>query len=191
MQAQAIAPPLWLAYTTLGFGIVNLLAVAASLTLAYRQIKKSHEWNRRKASQDLITQLVTGDVRELRHRLERTFGVNIYDKQQTYASSLASIAHDDERAELRHTARTLLNYFEGIAIGIKNKVLEEDICFDFTADVIIAYWRWAAPMVRESQSIRPLTWIELEHMATRWSDRLEEILQRQKEGARIPGRPPT
>ena len=177
----------WTAYATVAIGLINLVAVAISLTFAYRQIKKTHQWNRRKASQDLITQLVIGDVREMRHRLETGFGVDIHDPQQSYANTLAKLTTDADRAELRYTARILLNYFETIAVGIKNNILEEDICFDFAVNVVLAYWRWARPLVTEAQLHTPLTWNETENMVRTWTQRLDALLTQREQVARIPG----
>jgi hypothetical protein len=190
MQTPSNPVPLALAYWPVLLGLVNLLVVAASLTLAYRQLKRTHEWNRRKASQDLLVQLATGDVRDMRYDLEVKFGARIFEPKQTYTDVL-SMVDAASAPELNYTARSLLNYYESIAIGIKNNVLEDDICFDFAASTLNAYWRWAQPLVQERQSANRRTWIEIEHLNVRWQQRTVEIGRAQLAQGRLPGRRPT
>jgi hypothetical protein len=171
--------------------IVNLAAVAVSLNLAYRQVKKTHEWNRRKASHDLLIQLGTGDVRAMRHVIEVDFVGRIYDDRETFEDVMSGVENQSRKLMLEDTLKGLLNYFESVAIGLKNHVLDDDICYDFTADVMAAYWRWGKPYIMEIQRTSPRAWIETEKINERWSGRTREILQKQKEHGRIAGRNPT
>lgn len=190
MQTQLASVPIVL-YVQVAIGLLNLIAVTIGLTIAYRQLIRAHDWNRRKASQDLLIQLASGDINTLRGRLEAEFGARIFDQNQTYSQVLAGISDEVAKAKFRYTTRTVINHFETIAIGIKNKVLEDDTCFDYAAEIVAAYWRWAKPLVDEVRPIAPLAWVDLEGLNERWADRYVTHLRAQKEALRLPGRPPT
>lgn len=176
-----------LQFAALVLGVINLMAVAISLILAYKQLRKAHEWNRRKASQDLLFQMVSGDVLQMRVTLEQRFGARPFNQEQHFDDVLSGLP-EEERRVVHFTARNLLNYYETVAIGIKNSVLEDDICFDFLQDVLRAYWRWASPLTKEHRTLTPLTWIELEYLNQAWSERARVNLERQKNQTRVPGR---
>jgi hypothetical protein len=178
-------------YIQVAIGCLNLIAVAVGLTIAYRQLTRAHDWNRRKASQDLLIQLASGDIRALRGRLETTFDARIFDHTQTYSQVVARISDESLKAEFRYTTRTVLNYLETMGIGIKNSVLEDNTCYDYAAETVFAYWRWSKPLVEEVRPIAPLAWVNLEGLNERWGERYAARLRENKAALRLPARPPT
>jgi hypothetical protein len=191
MQSVGAAATPTAFYVATGLGVINLAAVFVSLTLAYRSLKRSHEWNRRKASHDLLIQLASGDIRAIRGRLEADFGARIFDPTQSYGEAIAALPAPEAKAELRFLARTVLNYFETMAIGIKNNVLEDVICFDYAAETVAAFWQWSRPLVKEIRPVAPGAWTELELLAGNWARRQETSANERRLKAQIPGLPRT
>lgn len=180
--------------------IVEILVIAASAGLIWLQIHKNHEWRRRKASHDFLYQLISGNFRVLREKLEYGFGVEYRDKSQNYETVRRSLGEDEDKRELYVKTSALFNYFEELAVGIKNNVLDDDICFDMAAPLLIEYRRWGAPLIEErSPEGYRTTWVEFVSLVDEWKDRREEqeraaeelrekAEKRARDGIRVPGK---
>ena len=166
-----------LAWTQTIISALTLLIVGASATLALLQIRKTQDWNRRKASQDLLLQVVTGELVGLRQQLEIKYDAEFYKMSVSDCSSLLQRLSSDDRREFAFVMKRLFNYLEAIAIGIKNNVFEEDICYEHLSIVATRYWKWAKPFVDEVRAVSPTIWIEIEYFAHRWNARLEDDLR--------------
>lgn len=152
---------------------LTLIALIVSVVLLYRQISKEHEWNRRKTSQDLLMSLVTGDFTNLRHDLEVGFGVRLDDVNQTYADVRTALP-PDRQAALKFSVDKLLNFYETIAIGIKNNVLDEEVCFDHFSWNLTRYWKWAEPYHVDRRGLDSTIWMEAAHYVDEWDGRLRD-----------------
>ena len=150
---------------------LTLLTIIISAALLYSQIRKEHEWNRRKTSQDLLMSLVAGDFTNLRRDLEVAFGVKLEDVNQSYRD-IAAAVDADRRPALDFAVSKLLNFYETIAIGIKNNVLEEDVCFDHFSWNLTRYWRWAEPYHRDRRGLDSTIWMEAAHYVDKWENRI-------------------
>jgi hypothetical protein len=171
--------------------VVGFLVAVISIILVYIQMRKTHEWNRRKASHDTLGALVTGDVAEFRRTLSVVFGADA-GGSQTYADIAAALTEENRRVLLYNTTQ-LLNYLEVLCIGMKNHVLDEDICYDNVLFIITRYWRWAKPLVEETRKANgtQTIWIEVENYARRWSEREEQERRQHLELLRGQGKRPT
>lgn len=167
--------------------IASLIGLAISILLVYLQMRRNHDWNRRKATQDLVTQAFTGDLADLRQTLQLEFGVDLKDPTQTYQAVLATITSDADRKRYEFTARALFNYFEVVAAALKNNVLDEDICYDQLGLAFCVYWKWGDYLIRECRANHPTVFIEWEHYVDRWS----ELYAKQTNALRKPGKRPT
>jgi hypothetical protein len=156
---------------------LTLVIVGASATLALLQIRKTQDWNRRKASQDLLLQVVTGELVSLRQLLEIKYEAEFARMTVADCSSLLQRLSSEERREFAFVVKRLFNYLEAIAIGIKNNVFDEEICYEHLSIVATRYWKWAKPFVDEVRAVSPVIWIEIEHFVNGWSLRLEEDLR--------------
>lgn len=160
---------------------LTLLAVVVGAALLRRQILKDHEWNRRKTSQDVLMSLVTGEFTKIREELEVRCGVKLDDSQQTYAT-LAPTVQGNLR-QLNFALERLLNFYETIAIGLKNNVLDEEVCYDHFSWNLTRYWEWTEPYHKKVRGLDPTIWIEAGYYAKRWADRIErELAQLRKDG---------
>lgn len=157
---------------------LTLLIVGASATLALLQIRKTQDWNRRKASQDLLLQVVTGELVSIRQKLEIKYGADFATMTVSDCSSLLQRLSSEDRREFSFVVKQLFNYLEAIAIGIKNNVFDEDICYEHLSIVATRYWKWAKPFVNEVRAVSPTIWIEIEHFAHKWNARLEDDLRK-------------
>jgi Domain of unknown function (DUF4760) len=175
----------------LSLAAVGFIVGVISIILVYIQMRKTHEWNRRKASHDTLSEVVTGSIAECRRILSVTFGTEI-GTSETYSDVEARV-NEEDRLILRHNTRQILNYLEVLCVGMKNNVLDEDICYDYLMLPITRFWTWAKPFIKEERKIdsTDVLWIEVENYAKRWSRREEEEKEQYLERLRVPGKRPT
>lgn len=167
--------------------ILVLLVLSGTMFLLYWQTRRNHAWNRRKATQDFLFEINREDLRNIRNILETELKINIYDKKQNYETRIKKLKKK-EIERLRFHLRILLNYFEAISIGIKNYVLDEDLCYDAVSLICSEYWRWSKPFIDQWRVTNPTIWIEFEHYATKWKDKIEKEVSIH---LRKPGKKPT
>lgn len=179
------------AVLTRGIQAAGIIAVVIGVIIAYRQLTKAHDWNCRKARHDVLSQLATGEMRDLRSTRETECGARFVEATQTYATVYVIVAADTAKAKYRFSVTTVLNYLETMAMGITNNVLEKNVCVDHYCEATAAFRRWAKPLVAEVRPDGPLTWIDLEGLVEQWNLRYSARLQAHRQAGRIPGRSPT
>lgn len=177
-----------LAWADLALKAASLIAAIVSVTLIYRQIKRTHEWNRRKASLDIALEIVTGARAEYTKTLKARFGVSFSEPSKNEFTAVKERLTDAaERGEFVSTVRALLNFNETIALALKNHVFDEDMCYEHYSLILSTMWTWAQPHIREVRAVDPTIWIEQEHYAKKWLARSN----REVESLRTPGKTPT
>ncbi len=153
---------------------INLIVVGISAYLLYRQIVATHEWNRRHATQSVLGEMSHGQISKHKAMLKER-GAEIYNRDQTYATFSRTL---DVPARIAADADliVLLNYSEALAIGLKDKVFDEDMCYDFFSAIMVNLERWSAPYVVDVRHATDDTrlFIEFEHLAGRWRRRKEQ-----------------
>jgi hypothetical protein len=164
------------------------------LEIATKQMASTHDWNRRKATLDVLIGNVTGDMAAPRRQLEghglaeggvKGLGVKPYDRKQTYATVLSKL-DDAEKPEFELAVKTLFNVFEIVAVGMKHHVMDQQITSDYLSLIWTEYYRWGLPFIEE---MRLTThdrgvYIEMEQWAVRWRREMDLALI-------TPGMPPT
>lgn len=147
----------------------SLVAVFITVFLLFRQNRNTHDWNRRQAAHDLNSEAALGRGYALRAQLE--LKINIYDPDETYSAVEGNLGDEDRRL-----LDTILNFFENVCIAIKNHVVEEKIVFDSLSSVMLAYWRWADPYIKDNRAnINDRLWQEIDVFMPRWQERWEEL----------------
>lgn len=172
--------------STLIVNMTTLIILLGSVYLVSSQISKEHEWNRRKAAQDLTSQIIHGELLEIRRKLD------VYAEWYAANHTYLSVVRDDNRKELDHLLKVYLSYFEGVALGIKHNIYDEDIAFEYFGAMIPEAYRWAQPFVlalREKAKDETI-FIELITLAERWQKRSEELKRKLKEATQTKGKRP-
>ena len=142
---------------------ISTLGVATGALLLYYQIRGQHEWNRRKAAHDLVFR-ITEDLRPLRRQLEGK--IDVYDDRQTYLDLKERLDKEDH-VVLDH----ILNVLENSCVAIKDGVADEDLIYNSFSGILLAYWRWAEPYVKQERAKSSLFWCEIIPFCERWSSR--------------------
>lgn len=81
-------------------------------------------------------------------------------------------AAEHDASEEAEAMRNILNYYETLAIGIKNKVLDEKFLFNALRGVLLRDWDTADPFVvaMRKRFTNDQIFIETETLARRWVD---------------------
>jgi hypothetical protein len=181
---------LQIAQLTLVVSSFSTLLIGVYVALLLRQIKETHEWNRRKTSQEILTNLTTGEFPDLRQKLELDFMCNVMDGEETYESVASRWARQDEKKklELDYALKRLLNIFETVSINMKNHMIDEDICYDYLGDIAVQYSRWSKAFIEEGQRANPKAWEVFVDYTNRWSERIKLEEEKRKESVMVSGR---
>jgi hypothetical protein len=162
---------------------ISTAAVVIALAFTARQIKIAtstyhdlHEWNRRKAAQDAISEyrLLSEDVVQL----DRVFKTLSTSKPVSLQEALEAF---ETEPRIRASVHKILNYYENLANGLRHHVLNEQIIKSYFRTNMATYFREFEAYIRYQRgSGSPRVWVELEETVRRW-----------EEGERVIGSTPT
>lgn len=174
--------------------VAELFLIGGSVGLVYVQMRKQHKWNRRKVSQDLLFELAVGHLRSLRGKLEEEFDVNYSNPRETYQSVYDRLEEEERREAFERRVKHLFNYFEVIAVGVENGIIDDEICFDTLDLVLTEYFRWGKNHINDQRGEgQRRLWAYFQDLAEKWRPRrqmIEDGISERVEKARKDGERP-
>jgi hypothetical protein len=158
---RALFLVLWIAVVvTLGYGIYtgnNTILVALSgflasisVFLVYSSMKATYEWNRRKATADVIDKLMSGEFAKKISSLQQKFSLRLTDHSQTYNTVVAAIpSHDRPHRvnELDNILGEISSSVEFMTMLKKHHIIADEICYDYLGFVITELYRWSLQLL--------------------------------------------
>jgi hypothetical protein len=117
----------------------GLIAFLVSTAFVVMQMRDTQRWNVRKTSEEMLTSLLTGDFPRLMDRLVVDFGWDILSHTH-YDSVVAKVDNAPGLLELEITLRNILRHLEVICINMKNRVIDEEICFDYLRSILTTFY---------------------------------------------------
>lgn len=155
-------------YCTMITTIILLLSVIAVLL----QIRSQQKWNRRRATQDIVDQLMSGEALRIKERLHPS--ANTYDSAQSYETTVATFELS-KKQDFDFWLRHYLDYLEGIALGIRHKILDETIAYENLGVHLPAWNRWSKHYIDEQIKLSndKTVYIELRLLAEKWNKKNE------------------
>lgn len=184
----------WSATGSMLSGIATVVAVLVAyfqLSKLSKQMRDTHDWNRRKTSQETLNMLVFGNFPSLRAVIESELGCKIPDRNETYEIKRAKLP-DTDKVKLDNALREILNIFEAIAINIKHNMIDEDICYDYLGWIMVEYHRWSLPFIEARRRMANDSRILLvfSEFAEKWSTRISKEKQGTPTAAAVPAKQP-
>jgi hypothetical protein len=171
---------------TLKLSIVSLLInsigtifIGVTVFLLWKQIKEASKLNRWENTQETLDALTSGEFHILRDRLEKEFNCRIWDHTENYEKKIL-VLDEEKRDELDFALGGLLNVLEAFCIKIKNKLVDEDMCYDYLGFIMVEYKRWSEPFIAVKIRDNPLSLTVFISCADRWSKRLENDKKREQ-----------
>ena len=138
------------------------------------QISKDYEWKRRKAAQDLTNDIMKGEIQEIRAKLDKY--ATFYDSTQSYETVITELTEKDKK-ELDFLLKIYLSYFEGISLGIKHKIYDEDILYEYMSAIIPETFRWSKKYIEDIRDEvgDHRIFIELISLENKWRKKNEKL----------------
>ncbi|GEM_PF-2397309 len=169
---------------------VSILIAGISLFFAWRKLTETHEWNRRKSTDDALRFLVSGDYQKLTDEFHKIIPFEEWTKTDTTYQDICQTLNDEERILITKYSWDLLNIFEALCIGIKNNILDEDICYDYLAFILPRFFHWSQHFIQERRTISGelRLYLELETIANKWSKRKKEQDANARQSLQIKGK---
>jgi len=151
---------------------IGTVFIGITVFLLWQQIKEASKLNRWENTQETLDDLTTGEFHTLRDRVEKDFNCRIWDHTEDYEKRMRNF-DENKREELDFALGGVLNVLETFSIKIKNKLIDEDMCYDYLGFIMVEYKRWSEPFIAVKIKDNPLSLSIFVSYADRWSKRLE------------------
>lgn len=114
---------------------IGFFLTITSIFIGLNRFKRQHDWQRRKAAEEILSRLVEGEFPNILDSIILNFNWDIVNGNHSYSQIAAEIS-DDKRKELHNSLRRLLRTLETVCIQIKHKVVDNEICKDYLASIM-------------------------------------------------------
>lgn len=171
-------------YVQIASVIVLVVSIGISSYFVKRQMAETQEWNKRKATRDMVSHLAE---RFDRHELNmREVGVNFSKGGQTYDT----VVNMDKSSESKiwDDLSPLLMELEQLAWGIKHNIYDGDLAYDLYRLILQQVYEWAEPAIDKVRQVPDgkRAYIELQKLHEIWKvpsrkERREKLLAYQAE----------
>ena len=152
---------------------VSTVFIGITVLLMWKQIKEASRLHRWEKTQETLDDLTTGEFRNLRDKIEKDFNCRIWDHTEDYARKISELT-EKEREDLDFALGAVLNIFETLCIKMKNKFVEEEMCYDYLGFIMVEYKRWSGPFIAAKIRDNPLSLAVFVAYAERWRKRLDD-----------------
>lgn len=148
-----------------------------------------HEWNKRKVTYELLKDFSGGEFAKILQEVKALSKTNL-DSNSKYKNIVLSMT-EDEKHKFDKKIDQLLNYFEGIAISIKNEIVDEAICYDYASIIYKRYYNIFKDYIIECRNIEneQSIYIDFENISLKWIADLEKENRKNIDDRVKPGRP--
>lgn len=153
--------------------IAGALFSGLAVFFLWLQIKKAHEWNRRKATLDFLIKLTEGELKTIHVELETKYDFRMSDRKQTYPDVVSGLKTKEDKERVKSLTKVMLNHYETACIGMKHHVYDEDIVYENISFIMISAFQWAQEVVDEYRSKDPTIYIETLFYVEKWRKREE------------------
>lgn len=142
------------------------------------EISKTHDWNRRKASQEACYKFLDSRIQDSWKPIHKA----IVDENKTY---------DELEPKLQEDLLQIVYYFENLGISIKNNIVDEDIIWDYFGAIWPFCYECAKSLVTKYQLLTRDDMI-FEHFvlfAQKFEERNRAIDSKKRAAGTLPGKP--
>ena len=151
---------------------VNIFTAALfplSIFLAFWQIKKTLDWNKKKAAEEVLTQILSGDVFKSLEAINVEYDWDLLVDKRSYKSVIKEL-DADQVSQLNGLLTTLLRHLETISIKIEHDVYNESICFDYLFSIVINTHEKCREFIDERRAIRsePRLYEHVDNYGEKW-----------------------
>ena len=149
----------------------GILGFAVSNYLLLLQMRQTQEWNRKKTSEELLTQIMTGEFPKLMDSLVLDFKWDVL-AHQPYAQQAQELT-EGELPKLDAVLRNVLRHLEVVCINMKHEIIDEKVCYEYLHSIVTTFYTNCKGFIAQERGRRkePRVFIELEEYAILWLKR--------------------
>lgn len=149
--------------------IFTAALVPLSIYLAYMQIKKTLEWNKKKTAEEAIAQVITGETITWYESINEQFDWSLLTDIRTYDEIIVNL-NTEKKYQLDKLLLRILRQLETITIKIEHDVYDESICFDYMFSIVINTHKRCVPYIKCAREERnePRLFEHVEKYALKW-----------------------
>lgn len=141
------------------------LVAGAALLIAWRSLQSQRETARKRAALDVF--------------FKTEMDAKLMDVRTQYKKARSILCAAEDMSSFRKTQEyisvlAMLNIHELIAVGIRQGVLDEEVCYGFWGDILIDHYTDCKKLIRyeqENDGGTPYTFIDLQRIGERWKAR--------------------
>jgi Domain of unknown function (DUF4760) len=147
----------------------GVLGFVISTFFVLMQMQSTDRCNKKKTSEELLTQMMTGEFPKLMDSLHLEHNWDVLAHVQ-YAQR-ASELDEPELRKLDTTLRNVLRHLEVVCINMKHQIIDEKVCYEYLHSILTTFYETCAEFIAKERSRRkePRVFIELEEYAKKWS----------------------
>lgn len=144
-----------------------------SLLILWKRYLTTNDWNRRRATVDILVQLYIKEVYPIRDELVEIFEDQVWDNQK-YEDFIKPF-EEPEKCRIRKLFYKMISIYSLISGQITNNVLDEEICYHFLAFQFTRTYRNLLPLInnwRSEYNERHL-FIDFEFVSEKWHEKMD------------------
>lgn len=128
-------------FATLG----TFLVIAATAIAAVVQLRHARSSNHIAVLNEMRETMESSDFQTADYFVQTRLSVKLQDPAFRYQMQTPA-ARTDEMRSLFEMAKLLGNYYEGMGIAVKTRLVDKDIVFEMWADIVTQAWDRLAPV---------------------------------------------
>ena len=132
------------------------------------QMRRTQQWNKKKTSEELLTQIMTGEFPKLMDSLMLEYEWDILEHVQ-YAHKASALDASQPR-KMDVTLRNVLRHLEVVCINMKHEIIDEKICYEYLHSILTTFYLSSEEFIKKERIRRkePKIFKEMEDYAKRW-----------------------
>jgi Domain of unknown function (DUF4760) len=184
--------------------LLTLLVLGISVVFVSKQIRETHDWNRRKATQEALNAIASGPMQEWRRHIFLKFNCDITTAEGDYNDFIKKLEAKQaaiSRSELLSCDRLnigisdpliedfklnllkIINLLEIICISIRHGIIDETITYDYLGKYVTSHYKFAKPLIEERRRLLKFYRgaMSLEKYAKSWEKQLQKDQEKMEE----------
>src|SRR5436190_7259762 len=140
----------------------GVLGFVISTFFVLMQMQSADKWNKKKTSEELLTQIMTGEFPKLMDSLLLEYNWDAL-AHVPYAQR-ASELDEPELRKLDGVLRNVLRHLEVVCINMKHQIIDEKVCYEYLHSILTTFYETCSDFIAKERTRRqePPVFIELE-----------------------------
>lgn len=153
--------------------IFTAILFLISIIFVWKQMRKNHDWNRRKASLEIINEFIWGKYIPIKNKFIEKIGGKNELRNGNYKKFIEKI-DKKEIDEVNKIIVEFFNVFEAISVYIIDNTIDEDICYHYLQNIFMEPFSWLFTFLEDRRPDDRNYDFAYEIIYRNWKDRQEK-----------------